>query len=168
VYPLVFGLIIILINYSSLRTHLPKSIVLGIAYCYIALLIGILTWIGLCEIFEFIGVPYFSTIGNWSFLDLSFWFGAYIITPLLTLLLLSSIFRETSTKFTNWIILITILTFGALSCVYPDQALKNYFNVINIGHLIFMFGLQLIINQKTILEKLDAKKKPAHNNGYKI
>jgi hypothetical protein len=88
--------------------------------------------------------------------------------PLLTLLLLSSIFRETSTKFTNWIILITILTFGALSCVYPDQALKNYFNVINIGHLIFMFGLQLIINQKTILEKLDAKKKPAHNNGYKI
>ncbi len=157
-YPLVFSLTLSLSNYQSFRSDLPKGILLSLVYCYAAFLIGILVSSGFYRLFELLGIPNDIKIGNWFYTDLSLCLGAFITAPVLTMFLLKSLFKETTSRFTNWIISVTIFVFVSISFIHSEQDVKNYFNIINLWQLVIMFGLQLIINQNAILEKLGAKK----------
>ena len=159
VYPLIFSLIISISNYKLYRDS-TKGIILSIIFSYLSFFAGYFGWGLLLKVIEAIGITNDIHIENWFYTDLAFLISGFIIAPLLTLKLNKSLFKNTKTKTTLWIICISILTLVLISFVHNDQKVENYFNIMNTWHLIIMFGLQLIINQKYF------EKKPAHNTVY--
>ena len=166
-YPLIFSIILSISNYNLFRLELPNGIFLGIVYSYVAFFIGFFGYTIFYKAIELIGITNDITIGDWFYTDLAFCIGAFIIAPYLTIYLLKLLFKNTKTKLTYWIISITTFVFVMISFVHSDQDVKNFFNIFNLWQLIIMFGLQLVINQKLITEKIKSEsKKPAHNNVY--
>jgi hypothetical protein len=144
---------------------LPNGIFLGIVYSYVAFFVGFFGHTIFYKAIELIGIENDITIGEWFYTDLAFCIGAFIIAPYLTIYLQKLLFKSTKTKLTYWIISITTFVFVMISFVHSDQDVKIFFNIFNLWQLIIMFGLQLVINQKLITEKIKSKnKKPAHNN----
>ena len=158
-YPLIFSLIISISNYKLYHDS-TKGIILSIIFSYLSFFAGYFGWGLFLKIIEAIGITNDIHIGNWFYTDLAFLISGFIIAPLLTLKLNKSLFKNTKTKTTFWIIYISILTLVLISFVHNDQKVENYFNIMNVWHLIIMFGLQLIINQKYFA------KKPTHNTVY--
>jgi hypothetical protein len=164
-YPLVFSIILSLSNYELFGFDLPIGIILGIVYSYIAFFVGFFGYGLFYKIIELIGITNDITIGEWFYTDLAFCIAVFIIAPYLTMYLQKLLFKNTKTKLTYWIISITTLAFVLISFIHSDQSVKIFFNIINLWQLIIMFGLQIVINQKIITEKLKSgNKKPAHNN----
>ena len=164
-YPLVFSIILSLSNYELFGFDLPIGIILGIVYSYIAFFVGYFGYGLFYKIIQLIGITNDITIGEWFYTDLAFCIAVFIIAPYLTMYLQKLLFKNTKTKLTYWIISITTLAFVLISFIHSDQSVKNFFNIINLWQLIIMFGLQIVINQKIITEKLKSgNKKPAHNN----
>jgi len=164
-YPLVFSIILSLSNYELFRFDLPIGIILGIVYSYIAFFVGYFGYGLFYKIIELIGITNDITIGEWFYTDLAFCIAVFIIAPYLTMYLQKLLFKNTKTRLTYWIISITTLVFVLISFIHSEQDVKNFFNIINSWQLIIMLGLQLVINQKIISDKIkSANKKPAHNN----
>ncbi|RBP26032.1 hypothetical protein DFR65_1195 [Oceanihabitans sediminis] len=164
-YPLIFSIILSLSNYNLFRFHLPIGFFLGIVYSYLAFFVGYFGYGLFYKIIEFIGITNDITIGEWFYTDLAFCIAVFIIAPYLTMHLQKLLFKNTKTRLTYWIMSITTLVFVLISFIHSEQDVKNFFNIINLWQLIIMFGLQLIINQKAITEKIKSgNKKPAHNN----
>jgi len=163
-YPLVFSIILSLSNYELFRFDLPIGIILGIVYSYVAFFVGYFGYGVFYKIIELIGINNDITIGEWFYTDLAFCIAAFIIAPYLTMFLQKLLFKRTKTKLTYWIISTTTLTFVMFSFIYSNQDVRNFFNIFNLWQLIIMFGLQIVINQKLITEKVKSgNKKPAHN-----
>ncbi|RCU56699.1 hypothetical protein DU428_12480 [Oceanihabitans sediminis] len=138
---------------------------MGIVYSYLAFFVGYFGYGLFYKIIEFIGITNDITIGEWFYTDLAFCIAVFIIAPYLTMHLQKLLFKNTKTRLTYWIMSITTLVFVLISFIHSEQDVKNFFNIINLWQLIIMFGLQLIINQKAITEKIKSgNKKPAHNN----
>ena len=156
-YPLVFSLIVSFSNYKSYK-DLIKGVVLSIIFSYLSFFVGYFGWGLILKVIEYIGITNDISIGNWFYTDLAFLISAFITAPALTLFLNKSLFGNTKTKTSLRIIIISIGILVLISFIYNNQKVDNYFNIMNVWHLIIMFGLQLIINQKYF------EKKPTHNN----
>ncbi len=153
-YPLIFSLIVSLSNYR-LYTNLIKGIVLSIIFSYLSFFVGIFGYGLILKVIEYIGITNDISIGNWFYTDLAFLISTFIITPTLTIFLNKSLFRNTKTKTSIQIMIISIGVLVLISFFHNNQRDDNYFNIMNVWHLIIMFGLQLIINQK-YLKKSDS------------
>jgi hypothetical protein len=153
VYPLILSLIISISNYKLYRDS-TKGIILSLIFSYLSFFAGYFGWGLFLKAIEAIGITNDIHIGNWFYTDLAFLISAFIIAPLLTLKLNKSLFENTKTKTTLWIIIITIGILVLISFIHNNQDVENYFNIMNVWHLIILFGLQLIINQKSIRNKI--------------
>ena len=164
IYPLIFSIVLSVSNYDLFKFDLPVGIILGIVYSYIAFFVGYFGYAVFYKIIGIIGIPNDITIGDWFYTELAFCIAVFIIAPYLTMYLQKLLFKNTKTKLTYWIISITTFVFVMISFIHSDQDVKNFFNIINLWQLIIMFGLQILINQKVIIENIERKnKKPAHN-----
>ncbi|TXE15258.1 hypothetical protein ES692_17455 [Psychroserpens burtonensis] len=151
-YPLIFSLIVSLSNYKR-YTDSIKGTVLSIIFSYFSFFVGYFGWGLFLKGIESIGLTNDIHIGTWFYTDLAFLISGFLIAPLLTLLLNKSLFRNTKTKTTLWIIIITIGILILISFIHNDDSIDNYFNMMNVWQLIVMFGLQLIINQEYLSKK---------------
>lgn len=165
-YPLVFSLVLTFSNFDLQRYDLFAGIILSLIYSYVAFFVGMFMYGGFNQLFILVGIDKLFKLNESFYGELCFALSVYITAPILTMVLLKRIFKQKASKLTTWIIIISTLALLSVSLIYPDLKEKNYFNSFNLWQLITMFGLQLIINQNAILEKLDSKKKPAHNNTY--
>jgi hypothetical protein len=157
VYPLIFSLIISISNYKLYRDS-TKGIILSIIFSYFSFFVGYFGWGLILKAVEYIGITNDISIGNWFYTDLAFLISTFITAPMLTLFLNKSLFRNTKTNTSIRIIIISIGILVLISFFYNNQKVDNYFNIMNVWHLIIMFGLQLIINQKS-LKKIFSEEK---------
>jgi len=148
-YPLIFSLIISITNYKLYRDS-TKGFILSIIFSYLSFFVGYFGWGLFLKLIEAVGITNDIHIGNWFYTDLAFLITVFIIAPTLALELNKSLFENTKTKTTLWIIIITIGILALISFVHDNQKVENYFNIMNVWQLIIIFGLQLIINQKSL------------------
>jgi hypothetical protein len=153
-YPLVFSIILSLSNYELLKLNLFIGIILGIGISYFTFFIGYFGYGVFYKLIELVGINNDITIGEWFYSDLAGSISVFIIAPLLTMYLLKLLFKNTKTRLTYWILLITVLINLILSFLHRGIDSDNFFNLLNMWQLIVMFGLQAIINQKLITKKL--------------
>lgn len=154
--PLLFGLIVGLVNWNLHKYDPFFGCLFSIILSYIVFAIG---WFGLDfwkHIIEYILDDIFFK-NNISSSDLAFLITTFVIAPLLIYLLYKILFKIPMGKFTLLIIISSIFILIFISVLLTDD--KKYHIISNFNvwqvinwQLIVMLSLQFMINQKNILK----------------
>lgn len=156
-YPLVFSLVVTLSNFKLHRFQLVIGMILSIILSYLSFFIGFYGYSLFHKLIDFVGIPNDITIGEWFYTDLAGCISIFIIAPFLTIFLNKLLFRNTKTKLTKWILFLTTFLILFVSFVYHNQETNNIFQIFNLWQLVTIFGLQLIINQESIVVMFEKK-----------
>ena len=152
-YPLIFSFFIFISNYELLKLNVLYGFILGFLLSYVAFFAGIFSYNLFYKIINNSNITNDISVGTLFYTDLAGCISIFILAPFLTIYLQKLLFNDTKSKFTTVVLITTIIILTCLSFLYNNQKEDNIFNVFNIWYLIVMISLQLIINQKAIVNK---------------
>lgn len=142
VYPLIFGAVIGLVNWKSLKINKILGVILSVIFCYITIYLGYLSFVLLGNIVE----------GNEGLIVISLMISTTIISPLLLLLFYKTILKITMSRLNYLIIIVGVLFLIIAFNVFYSKAVgvTNSINIYSLWTVIVSLMIQLLLNSNKL------------------